>query len=150
MSWIIHDLQKTLRERSGSIRGLDKMSAFQAINQISAEVGRRHGVFLQVNFPVGQAIDLENLGNRDLSILVYRDRKKFEGITEQDLKDACRKLSPVSFDDAGFGWEGLRVKLASGRIDCLPGGVHLWCEITPAVLEFLDWLFVHGYQLRQG
>ncbi|HEY4822561.1 MAG TPA: hypothetical protein VIH83_02620, partial [Candidatus Bathyarchaeia archaeon] len=88
------------------------------------------------------------LGHRNISILVYRDRDKFEGITEQELKEAFRSLNPASFDTAGFGYEGFRVRLPSGRIDCLPGGVHLWCDITPEVLGFLDWLFEHGYQLK--
>ncbi len=119
------------------------------MNRIAAEVGRRWGVFLQLNFPPGRTLkDVNTLGRRDLTILVHRDRKKFENVTEQDLKGALQPLNPVSFENAGFGYEGLRVRLPSGRIDCLPGGVHLWVEIGPEVLAFLDWLFVNAYGLN--
>ena len=154
MSWIVKDLWKTLwdgrREYENAlIEG--KVQAFAVINEIASEVGSRWGVFLQLNFPPGQEIPGPGkLGHRDLSILVYRDRKRFEGITEQDLKEHLQPLSPASFDKAGFGYEGLRARLSSGRIDCLPGGVHVWCELSPDVQEFLDWLFKNAYGLKEN
>ena len=152
MSWIVRDLWRSLEERREEFEKLlaqGKTQAFERINRIASEVAAKWGVFLQLNFPPGQSLlDLEELGHRNISILVYRDRDKFEGITEQELKEAFRSLNPASFDTAGFGYEGFRVRLPSGRIDCLPGGVHLWCDITPEVLRFLDWLFEHGYQLK--
>lgn len=154
MSWIVKDLWKTLWDsrrdyEDALIEG--KVQAFAVINEIASEAGSRWGVFLQLNFPPGQEIPGPGkLGRRDLSILVYRDRKRFEGITEQDLKEHLQPLNPVSFDNAGFGYEGLRVRLPSGRIDCLPGGVHVWCELSPDVLEFLDWLFKNAYGLKEN
>ena len=152
MSWIVRDLWRALEERREEFEKLlaqGKTQAFERINRIASEVAAKWGVFLQLNFPPGQSLpDLEELGHRNISILVYRDRDKFEGITEQELKEAFRSLNPVSFDTAGFGYEGFRVELPTGRIACLPGGVHLWCDITPEVLRFLDWLFEHGYQLK--
>ena len=151
MSWIVQDLWKTLRERREEYEKLlsqGKFQAFETINGIATEVGARWGVLLQVNFPPGQGFDIGELGRRNLSILVYRDRRKFEGVTEQELKEAFQPLEPLSFDSAGFGYEGFRIKIPSGRIDCLPGGVHLWCEITPQVLRFLEWLFQHAYQVE--
>jgi hypothetical protein len=85
-----------------------------------------------------------------VSILVDKNRKKFEMITEDDVKRAIQPLSPQSFDAARFGHEGFRANLPTGRIDCLPSGVHLWCNITPEVLDFLDWIFVNGYGLSPG
>jgi len=82
-----------------------------------------------------------------VSILVDKNRKKFEMITEDDVKLAIQPLSPQSFDAARFGHEGFRANLPTGHIDCLPSGVHLWCNITPEVLDFLDWIFVNGYGL---
>ncbi len=152
MSWIVQDLWETLKKRREEYEAfLDerKLEGFWSINRIAARVGDKWGVFLQVNFPPGRSIvNLERLGHRDLSILVHRERHSFEGTTEEELKDALRDLNPVSYDSAGFGYEGFRVKLASGRIDVLPGEVHLWCEITPEISKFLDWLFTHAYGLE--
>ncbi len=152
MSWIVRDLWRTIEERREEFAKLlaqGKIQAFECINRVVSEVGAKWGIFLQLNFPAGQSLlDLDELGRQNISLLVYRDRRKFEGITEQELKEAFRSLNPVSFDTAGFGYEGFRVELPTGRIDCLPGGVHLWCDITPEVLRFLDWLFEHGYQMK--
>ena len=152
MSWIVEDLWKALEKRRGEYEHSlkeGKLEAFTIINRIAVEVGNKWGIFLQVNFPPGQSIrETAQVGHRDLSILVYRERRRFEGVTQEELKEAIRLLNPVSYDGTGFGYEGLRVKLVSGRIDCLPGGVHLWCEITPDVLRFLDWLFVHAFGLK--
>lgn len=81
-------------------------------------------------------------------MLVYRDRKKFDPVTEAEVKQAFGTLNPLSFDSVGFGYEGFRARLPTGRIDCLPGGVHVWCEITPDVLRVLDWLFTNAYGLK--
>jgi len=152
LSWIIKDLWKALDERQSEYEALlshGRPQAFEVINRVAFEVGERHGVFLQVNFPPGRSLtNTKDVGRRDLSLLVHRDRRKFQGTTEQELMKAFQPLSPISFDSAGFGYEGFRVRFASGRIDCLPGGVHLWCEVTPEVLRFLDWLFEHAYQVR--
>ncbi len=152
MSWIIRDLWQTLEKRRGEYEHFleeEKLEGFWSINRIASEVGVKWGVFLQVNFPPSRSVrDLGMVGHRDLSILVHRERRSFQGINEGELKEAFRSLNPVSYDNAGFGYEGFRVKLASGRIDILPGGVHIWCEITPEVSRFLDWLFVHAYGLK--
>ncbi len=152
MSWIVKDLWKSLDERRGEYETLlenGKMQAFEIINRIASEVGNRHGVFLQVNFPAdGPLPRTSDVGRRDLSLLVYRDRKKFEGTSEQDLKEAFQPLNPTSFESPGFGYEGFRVRVSAGRIDCLPGGIHLWCIITAEILQFLDWLFEHAYQTK--
>ncbi len=152
MSWIIQDLWQTLEEHREEYQHFlerEKLEGFWSINRIAARVGDKWGVFLQVNFPPGRSIrNLEKIGRRDLSILAHRDRRSFQGITEEELKEAFQALNPISYDSAGFGYEGFRVKLASGRIDILPGGVHLWCDITPDVSRFLDWLFTHAYGLK--
>ncbi len=154
LSWIIKDLWRSLEELRADYEDAlrqGKLQAFETVNGIASKVGAKWGVFIQLNFPPGRMIPgPEELGHRDISILVYRERKKFEGITEQDLRERLLLLKPVSFDETGFGYEGLRVRLRSGRIDCLPGGVHVWCELTPDVLEFLDWLFKNAYGLKEN
>ena len=150
MSWIIKDLWKNLELRQSEYETLldrdDRIVAFVIINRIASDVGTKWGVFLQLNFPPGQAsFSSANLGHRNLTMLVFRDRKKFANVSESEIRQAFDPLKPTAIDSAGFGYEGFRVKLSNGRIDCLPGGVHLWCEITPKILEVLDWLFTNAY-----
>ena len=152
MSWIVRDLWDTLDKRRGEYGSLwqDRtLRAFETINWIASEVGERWGVLIQINFPPGQERpEVANIGHRNVSILVDKNRKTFETITEDDVKRAIQQLNPQSFDPARFGHEGFRSNLPIGRIDCLPSGVHLWCNITPEVLDFLDWIFENGYGLK--
>jgi hypothetical protein len=154
VSWIVEDLWDTLDKRRREYESLwqDRtLRAFETINWIASEVGERWGVLIQINFPPGQERpEAARIGRRNVSILVDKNRKKFETVEEDDAKRAIQSLSPQSFDPARFGNEGFRVDLPTGRIDCLPSGVHLWCTITPEVLNFLDWIFVNGYGLKPG
>ena len=155
MSWIIKDLWKSLEVRlseyASSLNDDDRITAYEIINRIASDVGKKWGVFLQLNFPPGQTgPSSSNLGHRNLTVLVYRERKKFSNVSESEARRAFDPLSPTGFDSTGFGYEGFRVRLSNGRIDCLPGGVHLWCEITPKVLDVLDWLFKNAYGMKQA
>jgi hypothetical protein len=152
VSWIVKDLWDTLDKRRGEYESLwqdRSLRAFEMINWVASEVGERWGVLIQINFPPGQERpEAARIGRRNVSILVDKYRKRFETITEDDIKRAIQPLSPQTFDPARFGHEGFRANLPTGRIDCLPSGVHLWCNITPEVLEFLDWIFENGYGLK--
>jgi len=152
VSWIVKDLWDTLDKRRGEYESLWRdrtLRAFEIINWIASEVSERWGVLIQINFPPGQERpEATGIGHRNVSILVDKNRKKLETITQDDVKRAIQLLNPQSFDPARFGHEGFRANLSTGRIDCLPSGIHLWCDITPEVLEFLDWIFVNGYRLR--
>ena len=151
MSWIVEDLWDTLDRRRGEYESLwqDRtLRAFEIINWIASEVGERWGIIMPISSAPGQErSEAAGIGRRNVSILVDKNRKNFEMITEDDAKRAIQPLSPQSFDAARFGHEGFRANLPTGRIDCLPSGVHLWCNITPEVLDFLDWIFVNGYGL---
>src|SRR5438094_9969818 len=81
-------------------------------------------------------------------MLVYRDREKFSSVSEAEVKRVFEPLNPLGLEPLTLGQEGFKVRLWNGRIDCLPGGVHLWCEITPEVLRTLDWLFANAYGLK--
>jgi len=152
VSWIVKDLWDTLERRRGEYENLwqDRtLRAFEIISWIASEVSERWGVLIQINFPPGQERpEATGIGRRNVSILVDKNRKKFETITPDDVKRAIQLLNPQSFDPTRFGHEGFRANLSKGRIDCLPSGIHLWCDITPEVLEFLDWIFVNGYGVR--
>ena len=151
MSWILKELWQSLDEHRREYEPClteGKMSGFAAVNRIATTVGTKSGVVIQLNFPPGRKIVPEKVGRRDVSIMVYRERRKFEGVSNEQLAGLIRQLDPVSVENVGFGHEGYRIKTSEGRIDCLAGGVHLWCEITPQVLSFLDWLFINAYGLK--
>ncbi len=154
MSWIVRDLWSSLESRQDEYAALldnNKIRAFGIINRIAAEVGQRYGVLLQLNFPPGHdSPRVLGLGHRDLSMLVYRDREKFSPVSEAEVKRIFEPLNLLAFEPLKLDQEGFKVRLSNGRIDCLPGGVHIWCEITPEVLRALDWLFANAYGLKPG
>src|SRR6059036_3422345 len=102
LSWIVEDLWKALEKRRGEYElslKEGKLEAFTIINRIAFEVGNKWRIFLQVNFPPGRSIrETAQVGHRDLSILVYRERRTFEGVTQEEMKEAIRLLNPVSYD----------------------------------------------------
>ena len=151
MSWIVRDLWTRLEARKSEYRDLldrDRFQAYRVINTIASEVGNSWKIILQLNFPPGQyGPRVEGLGHRDLSMIVYRDRHNFNDVSEAEVKNAFRPLSPRGFEPVKHDQEGFRVMLAGGRIDCLPGGIHLWCEITPEVLSVLDWIFLSSFRI---
>ena len=153
MSWIVHDLWRSLGQRREEWENSlteGKFEGFATVNRIASGVAAKYGMLIQVNFPPGRKIIIEKVGHRDLSLLVHKERRKFEGVTKEQLEEAFRLLGPGSVDNTGFGYEGYKVRLSDGRIDCLPGGVHIWCDITPEVLKFLDWLFTNEFGLKPG
>lgn len=81
-------------------------------------------------------------------MLVYRDRKRFDPVSEADVKRAFERLNPLGFEPIRQGQEGFKARLSNGRIDCLPGGVHIWCELTEDVLQVLEWLFENAYGIK--
>jgi hypothetical protein len=151
LSWIVRDLWQSLDEHRGQYENLlkeGKFDGFATVNRIASVVADKWGIMIQVNFPPGRRITPDKVGHRDLTILVHKEKRKFEGVTREQLERAFQQLGPISVDNTGFGYEGYRIRLSSGRIDCLPGGLHIWCEITPEVSVFLDWLFENAYGLK--
>ena len=152
MSWIVRDLWSSLearRDQYASLLDQDKIRAFEIINRIASEVGQRYGILLQLNFPPGgYSPRLERLGHRDVSMLIYRGRERFDPVSEAEVKRIFARLNPLGFEPLKRDQEGFKARLSEGRIDCLPGGIHLWCEITPDVLRILDWIFTNAYGLR--
>ena len=152
MSWIVRDVWTILESRKEEYATLleqDKIRAFEIINRLAYEAGHPYGVLVQLNFPPGRSSpSLSGLGHRDLSIIVHRGRESFDPVPETQIKESFKQLSPLRFEPANRGKDGFKAQLSEGRIDCLPSGVHLWCEITPGILNVLDWLFINAYELK--
>jgi hypothetical protein len=51
---------------------------------------------------------------------------------------------------AGFGYKGFHADTEIGRLNVLPGTVHLCCEIDGRDRVYLDWLFPNAYGISHS
>ena len=113
MSWIIKDLWKSLELRQSEYANFmnddDRITAYEIINRIASDVGTKWGVFLQLNFLPGQPkLSSSSLGHRNLTILVFRERKKFMNVSESQIRHAFDPLKPAAIDAAGVKFHVVR------------------------------------------
>ena len=122
--------------------------AYQQINQISNFVGSRFQISLQLHFPNSSKIrDVNSYGTENIGIVVDKFRKTFPISREIIKQKAKETLGVIKTLDAYMyeGKEGLKIIMDSGRIEILPGSVHLWCYIDENVKIFMDWLMDEIY-----
>lgn len=146
-SELLNDLRYNLKQNENVLQNLAKKNAnlaFFKINEIANFVGKRHGVHLQLHFPdTRKILEFESYGNQNIGIVLDKFRKKFI-IPRNLIKDEAKKQIPeASVLDAYMyeDKEGLRIILKTGRIEVLPGSVHIWCKIDQDIERFMDWLF---------
>jgi hypothetical protein len=117
--------------------------AYQLVNQLVEFTGSRFNVTLNLHFPDPKKIyDVENYGTENLGLVVDKFRKSFP-IPRQLIKQkAIEFLGDVTPLDAYMyeGKEGLKILIGNGRIEILPGSMHLWCRIDENLKKFCDWL----------
>ncbi|HEY7109422.1 MAG TPA: hypothetical protein VH415_08345 [Nitrososphaeraceae archaeon] len=117
--------------------------AYQHINQISNFVGARFNVSLQLHFPNSSKIlDAGSYGTENIGIVLDKFKKTFP-IEREIIKNAAKELlGKVTVQDAYMyeGKEGLKIIMNDGRIEILPGSVHLWCKVNEDISKFMDWL----------
>jgi hypothetical protein len=118
-------------------------SAYQYVNQLSEFTGSRYNVALNLHFPDPKKInDVENYGKENLGLVVDKFRKKFPIPRDIIKQKAMELLGNVTPQDAYMyeGKEGLKILSPGGRIEILPGSIHLWCRIDENLIKFCDWL----------
>jgi hypothetical protein len=117
--------------------------AYQHINQISSFVGARFNVSIQLHFPNSSKIlDADSYGTENIGIVLDKFKKTFP-IEREIIKNAAKELlGDVTVRDAYMyeGKEGLKIIMNDGRIEILPGSVHLWCRVNEDISKFMDWL----------
>lgn len=117
--------------------------AFQHINQISNFVGAKLNVSVQLHFPSSSKIlDVDSYGTENIGIVLNKFKKSFP-IQRGIIKNAAKEmLGDVTTQDAYMyeGKEGLKIIMKDGRIEILPGSVHLWCKVSEDISRFMDWL----------
>jgi len=124
---------------------------YAELNQIAYIVSAKYGAQLQFHFPDAKKIsDVDSYGNENIGIVVDKHRKRFP-IPRDSIKEKAKEiLGEVDTEDAYMyeGKEGLKIFLKNGRMDILPGSIHLWCKIDDAVKKFVDWLMLECYQIK--
>ena len=140
------ELLFNIKHHEKEIRGSLKKSpniTYKQINQLAEFTGSRHNVTLNLHFPDRTKIyDVEKYGTESLGLVVDKFRKKFPIPREIIKQKAIEFLGNVTPQDAYMyeGKEGLKVLMDKGRIEILPGSVHLWCTIDENLKQFCDWL----------
>jgi len=110
---------------------------------LSEFTGSRYKVNLNLHFPDPQKIySTENYGMENLGLVVDKFRKRFPIPRDIIKQKAVELLGNVTPQDAYMyeGKEGLKILFPQGRIEILPGSIHLWCRVDDKLLKFCDWL----------
>lgn len=117
---------------------------YKKLTELASFTGSRHHVTLQLHFPDPRKIkDIDSYGTENVSVVIDKFRKKFSVPKETIKRKAIDFLGTnIQIKDAYNyeGKEGLRVITENGRIEILPGSVHLWCKVDKIMKEYVDWL----------
>ena len=151
---MLDELKVELESKKESIRSVvarNPQRAYAELNQIAYMVSAKYGTLLQFHFPDAKKItDIDSYGKENIGIVVDKHRKRFP-IPRDSIKEKAKEiLGQVDTKDAYMyeGKEGLKIFLKNGRIDILPGSIHLWCKIDDNVKKFVDWLMLECYGIR--
>ena len=105
-------------------------SVYQQLNKLALFTGSRYNLTLQLHFPDSKKIsDIDSYGTENIGIVVDKFRKKFP-VPREDIKQKAVELigNNIKTLDAYMyeGKEGVKILLQNGRIEILPGSIHLW------------------------
>ena len=123
---------------------------YQKVNEIAVFTGARYNLNLQLHFPDSKKIyDINSYGTENIGIVVDKFRKTFP-IPREDIKRKAIEImgNNIQPQDAYMyeGKEGIKLILENGRIEILPGSIHLWCKIDEEKLKgYCDWLMQNVY-----
>ena len=151
-SAMMDDLQSNIRANHDALAATLKRSpnlAYQKVNELALFVGSRHGVNLQLHFPIASRIsDVNSYGTENVGVVVDKFRKTFPVPRELVKQKAVELLgSEAKPQDAYMyeGKEGVKVVMPAGRIEILPGSVHFWCKVDEKARSYGDWLVQNVY-----
>jgi hypothetical protein len=151
-SSIMDDLQYNIDHNRDLLAAALKRSpniTYQKVNELAVFVGSRHGVDLQLHFPIpGKIMDLGAYGTENVGIVVDKFKKTFPVPRETVKQKAVELLGGDARPQDAYmyeGKEGVKVVMPEGRIEVLPGSVHFWCRIDEKVRSYGDWLVQNVY-----
>ena len=127
---------------------------YKKLTELASFTGSRHHVTLQLHFPDPRKItDIDSYGTENISVVVDKFWKKFCVPKENIKRKAIDFLgTDIQIQDAYMyeGKEGLRVITQNGRIEILPGSVHLWCKVDKNVKNYVNWLMQIVYSPKSN
>ena len=119
---------------------------YAKINEIAQFVGSRYGIDLKLHFPDAKKIYiLEAYGSENIGIVVDRFKKNFSISRDLIKSKAVETIPGASVSDAYMyeGKEGVRVSFDEGRLDLLPGSIHIWSKIDNYVENYVNWILTN-------
>jgi hypothetical protein len=119
---------------------------YSKINEIAHFVGARYGIDLKLHFPDPSKIYvLDSYGSENIGIVVDRFKKNFSISRELVKSKAIETIPGASVSDAYMyeGKEGVRISLEKGRLELLPGSIHIWSRIDKDVETYVNWLLTN-------
>jgi hypothetical protein len=151
---LLGELHMELTNKKESLRntvGRNPQQAYKELNQIASMISAKYNVLLQFHFPDAKKInDVDSYGKENIGIVVDKYRKRFP-IRRDVIKEKAKEMiGKVETKDAYMyeGKEGLKMFLKDGRMDILPGSVHLWCRIDDDIRKFVDWFMLQCYGIQ--
>lgn len=149
---LMDDFKANVAENRDSLSAIAKKSphmAYQKVNELALFVGSRHGVNLQLHFPVPAKVsDVDSYGTENIGIVVDKFRRTFPVPRETIKQKAIEMLGPEAKAQDAYmyeGKEGVKVVMPEGRLEILPGSIHVWCKADERVRKYADWLMENVY-----
>jgi hypothetical protein len=151
-SALIQDLRSNMNYNREILEACLKRNpaiAYQKVNEIARIIGSRYRLDLQIHFPDRTRLKVvDSYGAENLGIVFDKHRKRFPIEREVVKRKALDLISSAKVDDAYMyeGKEGVRVTFGDGRLEILPGSIHLWCDVSDKRIKaYVDWLFSNVY-----
>lgn len=119
---------------------------YSKINEIAQFVGARYGIDLKLHFPDPSKIYiLESYGSENIGIVVDKFKKNFSISRELVKSKAIETIDGASVSDAYMyeGKEGVRISFKKGRLEVLPGSIHIWSSVDKDVENYVNWIFTN-------
>jgi hypothetical protein len=129
-------LEKLLKKNPGLV--------YSKINEIAQFVGSRYGIELRIHFPDPAKIYVfDSYGKENIGIVVDRFKKNFSIPREKIKSKAIETIRDATASDAYMyeGKEGVRISFKQGRIELLPGSIHIWSMIDNEIKNYVNWIF---------
>lgn len=152
---LMEDFRSNVAQNRDSLLAMARKNphtAYQKVNELALFVGSRHGVNLQLHFPVPAKVsDVDSYGTENIGIVVDKFRRTFP-VPRETVKQKAVEMLGAKAQDAYMyeGKEGVKVVMPEGRIEVLPGSIHLWCKVDGRVREYADWLMQNVYFSAPG
>jgi hypothetical protein len=152
-SALIDDFRTNVAQNRDALMAMAKKNPhliYQKVNELALFVGSRHGVNLQLHFPIpAKVVDVDAYGMENVGVVVDKHRRTFP-VGREAIKHKAIELLGANTQalDAYMyeGKEGVKVvMMTEGRLEILPGSIHLWCRIDERVKRYADWLMENVY-----